>query len=118
MDFLISIREFLVTYGVWTILLLAIAKTFTGIALSVERGTFKWHKLGTTLKEGDFVKVVVFAVLSFIAVPAFTGSDVNDNNFIAPMALYLTTDLTAGLLRNLGELFPSIYAKMPESIRE
>jgi len=111
-----SIRDFLVTYGIWTILLLAIAKTFTGILIAIQENGFKWHKIGETFKEGDFLKVAAFSALALLGFSEVSADNVQYVQGTA--AMLLTADLTGGLVRNLGMLFPSIYGALPKSLKD
>lgn len=92
-------------FGLWALLVLVVAKFVTGVLAAVYSNTFQWTKIGNVLKN-DGVKFVTVAVLAFInPVPAL----------VAATAALLATDLTAGVVKNVADIFPNIAGKLPDS---
>jgi hypothetical protein len=116
MDIVDSVRSFLEDYGVWTLLILLLAKFATGVIVAIDKNEFKWYYLGNTFKT-DFLKVVTFAIL--LGIGRFAGIEEFDNDYLqGGMGLILAADLTAGVIKNVAHLIPSFADGTPSSLRE
>lgn len=108
MDMFNTVRDFLESYGLWTLLLFLIAKFVLGVLVAIQKNEFKWYYLGEVFKN-DGVKFIALVVLVFVL-----GNDA----LSASAGALLLADYTAGITKNLAHLFPSLAERIPSSLRE
>jgi hypothetical protein len=103
-----SIYDFLQSYGIWSVLMLLVAKFVLGVIVAVQKNEFKWFYLGEVMKN-DGLKFVAWIIVIFtLSNPAFSAS----------VGALLVADYTSGIVKNLAHLFPSIGDAIPSSFRE
>lgn len=111
-----DIRTVLENYGMWTILVLLVAKFLTGVLVAVQKNEFKWFYLGNTFKS-DFLKVATFVIVTGLGrlstVPEFDSDYVQGG-----LGAVLVTDLIAGVVKNLAHLYPAVADFVTTSFRE
>ena len=110
-----NVHMFLEAWGMWSILVLLMLKTVLGILVAIQKNEFKWFYLANVLKN-DALKVVTLFLLQ-LATHATNTAGVGDVTVAGGGALLLA-DLTAGVVKNLAALLPSVGDNVPSSFRE
>jgi len=116
MDVFNSIRDGLEAWGVWSILILLLAKLATGVLVAVKNNEFKFYYLGNIFKT-DFLKVATFAIVTGLG-KLTTLSEFDSDYVQFGLGAVLLTDLTAGVIKNLAHLYPAIADKVTTEFRE
>lgn len=111
-----TIHTFLESWGIWSILVMLLAKFLTGIMVAVAKNEFKWFYLGNIFKN-DFLKVMTLVVVTGLG-KLTTVPELDSDYVQAGMGAVLLADLTAGLIKNLAHLYPGISDKVTTSFRE
>lgn len=116
MDVFDSIRQFLEDWGIWTILVLMIAKFITGVIVAISKKEFKWFYIGEFLRS-DGLKVATFAIITGMS--RFLGMPELESDYVeGGIGVLLITDFTAGIIKNLAHIFPTFSDNIPSSLRE
>lgn len=116
MDIVDSVRDFLQDWGIWTLIILVLAKFVTGVIVAVYKNEFKWFYLGNTFKS-DFLKLLTYAIL--LGIGNYAGIEEFNSDYLkAGMGAILATDLTAGVIKNIAAMFPNVGDVVPSSMRE
>lgn len=103
-----SVHDFLVVYGIWSVLMLLVAKFVLGVVVAVQKNEFKWFYVGEVLKNDGLKFAVWLVVLFVLSNPVLSTS----------IGVLLTTDYTTGIVKNLASLFPSLADAIPSSFRQ
>jgi hypothetical protein len=115
-DIIDPVRSVLEDYGLWSMLIVLVAKYLTGILVAVKENEFKWYYLGEFFKS-DGLKVASFAIM--VGVGRLTGlPQFNQDAIQAGFGAVLFADLIGGLLKNLAHLSDTLSARFPSSLRE
>lgn len=112
-----AIRTFLQDYGVYTFVILYIAKFSTGLLVAIKEGEFKAFYLDETLRT-DAIKIFIYAALTGVGrvpdlVPVFSTEEMR-----AALGAILVAGLTAGVIKNLVHLIPELGDAVPSMFRE
>lgn len=111
-----DIRTFLEDWGMWTILIMLVAKFISGVLVAIEKNEFKWFYLGNIFKS-DLLKVAVFALVTGLS--RFSGVDQFESDYVqGGMGAILLTDLIAGVVKNIAHLVPGFADTVSTSFRE
>ena len=112
-----AVRDFLQSYGVWTIFLLWVAKYATGLLVALKTGEFKAFYMDENLRS-DAIKIFVYAILTGLAgVPDLLPLFATEETRLALGAL-LSASLAAGAIKNLVHIFPEMGEYVPKMLRE
>lgn len=115
-DLFNNVRDFLENWGIWTLLILVLAKFVTGVLVALVKNEFKWFYIGNVFKN-DMLKITTFAVV--LGVAKFTGLPEFDNDYTrGGLGAILAADLIAGVLKNVAHIFPAVADVVPSSVRE
>jgi hypothetical protein len=112
-----QVRDILQQYGVYTLVILYIAKYATGVFVALDLGEFKAFYLDENLRK-DALKIVVYAALTGLGkvpelIPVFGTEEMR-----AGLGALLAASLAAGVVKNLVHLFPEFGNNVPTSFRE
>lgn len=111
-----SVKTFLEDFGVWSLLILFLAKWASGILVAVVKGEFKWYYLHEALKT-DGVALVAYALL--LGLGRYSGIPEFDTAVIKTgIGALIAAGFTAGILKNLAHILPGFAEKLPSSVRE
>lgn len=111
-----GIRLFLEDYGLWSILIMLLAKFVTGVLVAIQKNEFKFYYLGNIFKT-DFLKVATLALVTGLGklntLPQFDSDYVQGG-----LGAVLLVDLTAGVIKNLAHFFPAVADTVTTEFRE
>ena|SRR5688500_5423097 len=112
-----QVRDFLQTYGIYTLAILYALKYGTGVLVAVYMKEFKAFYLDENLRK-DAVKIVVYAVLTGLGhipelIPVFGTEEAR-----AGLGALLAASLAAGVIKNLVHMFPEFGEVVPSAFRE
>lgn len=111
-----SIHTFLENYGLWSLLVLFVAKWLSGVLVSVKDGVFSWHYLADMLKS-DGVAFAAYALL--VGIGKYSGVPELNNYIVAGgFGATLAATWLAGAIRNFTQLLTNNAAqRLPQSLQ-
>ena len=106
METILELVGSLESAGLIALFIAVCTKFVTGILAAVHEKNFKWSKFGDILRT-DMIKYIAVLVLTYMY---------QDPLVVGPVVAVLSADMTAGVIRNVGRIFPNVGDKLPESI--
>lgn len=111
-----SVRDALVAYGIWAVLILTLVKFLLGIFVALKTDEFKWFYISNFFKS-DGIKLAAFAII--LGVGRYGGiPEFNTLIVSGAFSAVLVAGLLAGIVKNVAHLFPEFAAWLPEEFRE
>jgi hypothetical protein len=102
--------------GIWLLLVLVAFKFVTGVFVAWQRGEFKWFYLDHVFIR-DILKIAAYAVV--VGVQEYNGVvQFNNEPTRLLFGLVLVIGLLAGVIKNLGHIFPKVGDRLPSEFRE
>lgn len=106
METITTIFDSLESAGLITLFVMVGAKFITGVTAAIKDNSFEWSKVGDILKDDLLKYVTALVVVYMYREPAI----------VTPVLAVLSADLVAGLVKNVGKIFPNIGEKLPDSV--
>jgi hypothetical protein len=111
-----SVKTFLESWGLWSLLIVLVAKYITGVLVAIKEDEFKWYYLGEFFKN-DGLKVAAYGIM--VGVGKLTGlPEFNQDVVQGAFGVALFADLVGGLLKNLAHLSDTLAENFPSSVRQ